>query len=109
MMDPRSSDRDRTTLGELIDSFVASCPAQPYGQALQRPAVRRYLVNYVLQRIQWHLPPQMLWAESDGAIAAQSTPGPDTAAFRDYIESAIYWGLEEIIGHRLDLCLSEAD
>jgi hypothetical protein len=104
MMDSRPS--DRATLGELIDNFVASCPAQPYGQALRRPAVRRYLVNYVLQRIQWHLPPQMLEAETGEAIA---DPQPPSAAFRDYIESAIYWGLEEIIGHRLDLCLSEVD
>lgn len=103
MMNARS--RDRTTLGELIDKFVASCPPQPYGQALRRPAVRRYLVNYVWQRIQWHLPPQMLCDDTAEACSVS----PETAVFQDYIDSAIYWGMEEIIGRRLDLSLGEAD
>lgn len=96
--------QDRTTLGEIIDNFVASCPSPLYGNVLARPAVRNYLVDYVLQRIQWELPPELLRVEGPSSQAQQ-----DFASFREYVECAIYWGMEEIIGRRLDLSLVDGD
>jgi hypothetical protein len=107
MMESWPSDRaqDRITLGEIIDQFVASCPSPLYGDALTRPAVRRYLVDYVLQRIQWELPPRLLRVDGSSPEAARQ----DTATFREYVECAIYWGMEEIIRDRLDLSLADGE
>ena len=93
--------QERTTLGEIIDQYISSCPAPLYGEALARPVVRHYLVDYVLKRVQWELPPELLRVEEtqpDGDIQ-------NAIAFRKYVECAIYWGMEEIIRDRLDLSL----
>ncbi len=93
--------QDRMTLGEIINEFVSSCPSPLYGEALSRPVVRRYLVDYVLKRVQWELPSELLRVdETQPGSAAQ-----DAITFREYVECAIYWGMEEIIRDRLDLSL----
>lgn len=99
----RTQDRiqDRMTLGEIIDGFIFSCPAPLYGQALSRPVVRRYLVDYVLKRVQWELPPDLLRVDETQPDAAAQ----DAIEFRQYVECAISWGMEEIIRDRLDLTL----
>ena len=112
MMDSMPSDRivnrvqDRMTLGEIIDQFISSCPAPLYGEALARPVVRRYLVDYyVLKRVQWELPLELLRVDETQPDADIQ----DAIAFREYVECAIYWGMEEIIRSRLDLTLTEED
>lgn len=115
MMDSRprdnASDRapersqDRITLGDIIDSFVSSCPSPLYGKVLSRSVVRRYLVDYVLRRVQWELPPELLRVDETQPAAAVQ----DAIAFREYVECAIYWGMEEIIRDRLDLSLVEGE
>lgn len=96
--------RQPTTLGQIVDEFVSSCPTPIYGDILARPVVRRYLINYVLQRIQWELPPGLLRVDETQPEMARQ----DVVAFRQYVECAIYWGMEEIIRDRLDLSLSES-
>ncbi len=102
-----ASDRvqDRMTLGEIIDDFVSSCPSPLYGEALSRPVVRRYLVDYVLKRVQWELPPELLRVDE----ARPGSVANDAIAFREYVECAIYWGMEEIIRDRLDLSLADSE
>lgn len=97
--------QDCTTLGQIIDEFVFSCPSPIYRQALTRPVVRRYLVDYVLRRVQWELPPELLRVDETSPHAARQ----DAIAFREYVECAIYWGIEEIIRERLDLSLQDGD
>lgn len=99
----RACAQDRMTLGAIIDSFVSSCPAPLYGEVLDRPVVRRYLVDYVLRRVQWELPPELLRADETQVDGGRQ----DAAAFRQYVECAIYWGMEEIIRDRLDLRLAD--
>lgn len=103
----RTQDRiqDRITLGEIIDVFVSSCPVPLYEEMLSRPVVRRYLVDYVLRRVQWELPPELLRVDESQPEAALH----DAIAFREYVECAIYWGMEEIIRDRLDLSLVDDD
>ncbi len=97
--------QDRMTLGEIIDEFVSSCPSPLYGEVLCRPVVRRYLVEYVLKRVQWELPPALLRVDETQPGAATQ----DAIAFREYVECAIYWGMEEIISKRLDLSLVDGE
>ena len=95
--------QDCTTLGQIIDEFVFSCPSPLYSQVLTRPVVRRYLVDYVLKRVQWELPPELLRVDETCPRAVLQ----DSSAFREYVECAIYWGMEEIIRDRLDLNLRD--
>lgn len=102
---PLGRAQDRMTLGDIIDEFISSCPSPLYGQALSRPVVRRHLVDYVLKRVQWELPPELLRVD-------ESQPGAvvqDAIAFREYVECAIYWGMEEILSEHLDLSLVDDD
>ncbi len=87
------------TLGSIISEVIVDFPSKPYGQILAKPKLRQYLLNSVIFRLSWTYP----WRDEVDAPTSKFSPEFRAQLFRIHLESAIYWGLEEIIQQNLDM------